>query len=313
MQRRSRTPIRIAIILAIVIGFWIISPNASAQKNLNTITLDNQSGKRALVKVVGPSKHTVEVANGTKESVPITGGKYYLLIRYGESEDEYWYAKGESFDVIQTETQYTSTTITLYKVSSGNHESKRISAKEFEEVIVSSSNQGKPNYNKNVKYSPYFVPQSSGIFKYSKEGYPLSIKNTQNTGYMAVNISNDNTESGLMDKIFIYESMDVEGEKSLFVIGTIDLNYIKEIEILEQHRDYRIKSFHNMSLPYFNAKIKLKNDEGYTVSMLAFDLVEAKNEPLQFNRSKLFIENGAIVHRVKEGTQLINHVISRSR
>jgi len=46
-----------------------------------TITFDNRSGEQASVRVIGPSKPTVDVPDGQRRTVKVGGGQYYILVR----------------------------------------------------------------------------------------------------------------------------------------------------------------------------------------------------------------------------------------
>jgi hypothetical protein len=95
---------------------------------LNTLTLDNASGEHALVKVVGPSPHTIEVRAGGRRTVAVAAGEYFLLVRYGQDARAYRYSRGDRFRVEQTATAYSVVTITLYVVPNGNYGSQPSSA-----------------------------------------------------------------------------------------------------------------------------------------------------------------------------------------
>ncbi|HEV2956939.1 MAG TPA: hypothetical protein VGX95_12530 [Xanthobacteraceae bacterium] len=103
-----------------------------AQTPRATITFDNQSGRPALVKVIGPTRRTTQVPNLQKRTVTVLGGEYYILTRYGSKPDEYTYSRGDSFHVTQTASQYSVITITLHKVVGGHYGSKNIPAGEFD-------------------------------------------------------------------------------------------------------------------------------------------------------------------------------------
>ena len=109
-----------------------------AQAPLPTITFDNQSGKPALVGLIGPSKQSVDVPDGQKRTVKAVGGEYYILTRYGASSEGYAYSKGDHFTVTQTATQVSVFTITLHPVPNGNYGSQPVSADEFEKATQGS-------------------------------------------------------------------------------------------------------------------------------------------------------------------------------
>jgi hypothetical protein len=112
----------------------LISTASYAQKPRATITFDDRSGEPALVKVIGPSRHLVDVPNARKRNVRVVGGQYHIVTRYGTSPDRYRYSRGDRFKVTQTATRYSRITITLHKVVGGNYPTHPISAKEFEQA-----------------------------------------------------------------------------------------------------------------------------------------------------------------------------------
>ncbi len=96
----------------------------------NQVEFENQSGQIALVKLIGPTMKEVIVPINSKLSVTALPGSYYILVRYGTS-DNYQYSKGEKFNVTETTTKRSKTTITLHKVIGGNYDAKPISENEF--------------------------------------------------------------------------------------------------------------------------------------------------------------------------------------
>lgn len=96
----------------------------------NTVTFYNQSGEPALVKLVGPTDCQVQVPNGAQQTVAANAGTYFIKVRYG-MPDDYSYAKGENFEVTETDTHYSATTLTLHKVTDGNYDSHPIPESEF--------------------------------------------------------------------------------------------------------------------------------------------------------------------------------------
>lgn len=128
-------------ILFISLFICLIPQYISAQEDPNTVTFDNKSGEPALVKVIGPSGHTIEVPNGQSRTVNAAVGEYYILVRYGSNPEKYKYAKGDPFTVTQTATQYSATTITLHPIVGGNYPTHPISAEEFEKIHVTTKKE----------------------------------------------------------------------------------------------------------------------------------------------------------------------------
>ncbi len=103
----------------------------SAAYDKSSITFINRSGVPALVKLVGPSRHVVEVVDRDSRKVNVAGGTYHLLVRYGTS-GKYRYSKGDPFTIRETATEYEQVTITLHTVAGGNYDSRPSSPSEFE-------------------------------------------------------------------------------------------------------------------------------------------------------------------------------------
>lgn len=96
----------------------------------NTVAFYNLSGEPALVRLIGPSAQNVAVPHTAKRSVEAEAGTYYIKVRYG-TPGTYSYSRGDPFEVTETETEYSATTITLHKVLDGNYESRPISEVDF--------------------------------------------------------------------------------------------------------------------------------------------------------------------------------------
>ncbi|MEP7338404.1 MAG: hypothetical protein ABI977_11770 [Acidobacteriota bacterium] len=125
----------LALFLAGILKLSLIAPALGKSEVLietgkSTITLINKSGVPALVKLVGPTKHTIEVGNDNSQTVQVAGGEYHILVRYG-SEGKYRYSKGDPFTVTETQTQYEEVSITLHTVAGGNYDSRPSSPDEF--------------------------------------------------------------------------------------------------------------------------------------------------------------------------------------
>jgi len=113
----------------------------------NEVEFDNQSGQVALVKLLGPTTREVNVPINSKLSVTASPGEYYIMVRYGTSEN-YQYSKGEKFEVTETATERSRTTITLHKVIGGNYGSRSISEDEFAATTPSISKENNKSSSK---------------------------------------------------------------------------------------------------------------------------------------------------------------------
>lgn len=117
---------KIAALLT-MIGFLATAGVADAQ---NAVIFDNQSGESALVKLIGPTTKEVAVPTGAKQAVEAAAGRYTIKVRYGTAGN-YRYTEGDAFDVQETPTSRSETTITLHKVVAGNYDTRPISENEF--------------------------------------------------------------------------------------------------------------------------------------------------------------------------------------
>jgi len=133
------------LVVIFFVAIWACPLTVCAQGN--EVEFDNQSGQLALVKLIGPSMREVNVPINSKLSVTALPGKYHIMVRYGTSEN-YQYTKGEKFEVKETATQKSITTITLHKVVGGNYDAKPISEDEFAASLTNTENTKEVNKDK---------------------------------------------------------------------------------------------------------------------------------------------------------------------
>ncbi|TAL68468.1 MAG: hypothetical protein EPN82_10785 [Bacteroidetes bacterium] len=122
---------KIKYIFCLILIISLFPQFLSAQKYFNTITLINDSGENAFVKVVGPTELQVEVPKKKNTIVNVSAGNYYILVRYGNNPKNYFYTKGEPFQITQTDKEYTAISITLNKTVSGNYNTNPSTSEEF--------------------------------------------------------------------------------------------------------------------------------------------------------------------------------------
>ena len=97
----------------------------------SVVTLDNQSGQPALVRLVGPTRAEVLVPAGGRNSVRrVAGGHYTIYARYGVPGN-YRHTRGDSFDVRDGGLGYSRVTITLHTIPAGNYAMHGSSVSEF--------------------------------------------------------------------------------------------------------------------------------------------------------------------------------------
>ncbi|HTS10424.1 MAG TPA: hypothetical protein VMP68_32975 [Candidatus Eisenbacteria bacterium] len=105
----------------------------------DTITLDNRSGKDALVKLVGPSGQALAVPNGQFKIATVAPGQYSILVRYGDGPTEYSYLQGDPFGVTESASEHSAIKITLHQVSGGNYTAHPATSALFDAVSPAGS------------------------------------------------------------------------------------------------------------------------------------------------------------------------------
>jgi len=107
--------------VALLVALLSLPPAAQAQYH-SSITFQNGAGETALVKLVGPTARTISIGRSESRTVSaVESGRYHIVVRYGDSEQNYSYIKGDPFDVEESGGQYSEISITLYKVANGNY------------------------------------------------------------------------------------------------------------------------------------------------------------------------------------------------
>lgn len=120
----------------LVVGLLLAAAGVGQQVQHSRVTFDNQSGERAVVKLVGPGAQAVEVPNAEKRTVNLAPGEYYLLVRYGADPQRQTYLRGNSFKVEEKPPHVSVITITLHKVAGGSYLTKPTSREEFDKAEI---------------------------------------------------------------------------------------------------------------------------------------------------------------------------------
>lgn len=95
------------------------------------VTVENESGEPALVRLVGPTVSEVYVASGWIGTFRnVAAGQYVIRVRYG-TPGQYRYTEGDTFDVVSTATTYSRIAITLHAAANGNYAARPISGGDF--------------------------------------------------------------------------------------------------------------------------------------------------------------------------------------
>ena len=117
-----------ALVLLLIVAVQF--PVVCLASERNSLTLINHSGSNALVKLVGPSRRTVDIPNGSSKTVNIAGGNYKIYVRYGMT-GHYRFTRGEAFSIDETAFSYTRASLTLHGVANGNYRTEGSSENEF--------------------------------------------------------------------------------------------------------------------------------------------------------------------------------------
>ncbi len=117
-----------------------------AKKPSNRLTIQNDSGQFALVKIVGPTRAVMKVPLDRKKKVHLASGEYYILVRFGFAPKEYIYTKGEPFTLTQEQDRFSHTSITLHRVIAGIENPYEVSGEEFKNFILSKGNKNSSSH-----------------------------------------------------------------------------------------------------------------------------------------------------------------------
>ena len=132
------TFLKLAVTISLSIAWSLVAEAdlSHAQKPGNVLTIQNDSGQFALVKIVGPTRAVAKVPLDQKKMVHLSPGEYYILVRFGFAPKEYIYTKGEPFSVTQEKDQFSFTTITLHRVVAGMENPHEVSGEEFKNFKI---------------------------------------------------------------------------------------------------------------------------------------------------------------------------------
>ena len=120
-----------AMVVIVLLVFMPVIGHAD-QSTRNTIKFDNQSGRNAVVRVMGPTQAIAKMQRDETRVVHVKAGEYHILVRYGDSPKEYAYTKSDPFLVTQNEEKYSIITFILHRRGGGTFNSQPVSGHEFE-------------------------------------------------------------------------------------------------------------------------------------------------------------------------------------
>jgi WD40 repeat protein len=104
----------------------------TAKTTENSVSLENPSSLAVAVKLVGPSAQAVNIPSGKTSVLRAVAGEYSILMRYGSGPDDYRFAKGGPFKVVETDTQHSVVKIALPKLPPDSPGARS----EFEAAVV---------------------------------------------------------------------------------------------------------------------------------------------------------------------------------
>jgi hypothetical protein len=117
---------------AMIVALLVLPACAHAEYH-SSIVFQNGAGQTALVKLVGRSARAVSVPKSeSRTESAVAPGRYYIVVRYGDREQNYSYMKGDPFEVDESGNRYSEISITLYTVANGNYGSRPANKAEFD-------------------------------------------------------------------------------------------------------------------------------------------------------------------------------------
>jgi hypothetical protein len=115
---------------ALFVGLLLNLALSAVAQTSPTLTVVNQAGDGATVRVVGPTSGYLEVAAGASRTVAVSGGVYTLKVRYCNASGNCRYSETSSFTISQSAYSVDEITVTLHS-SGGNLNERSISASDF--------------------------------------------------------------------------------------------------------------------------------------------------------------------------------------
>ena len=127
MKTKTKLLVNVIGIVLMLTGDCLASDSAP-----NIIKFDNQSGRNAVVRIIGPTKTVAKMQRDETRTVRVKFGEYHILVRYGDSAKEYTYTKSARFTVAKTDGKFSIITFILHRGGEGTFDSLPVSGEEFE-------------------------------------------------------------------------------------------------------------------------------------------------------------------------------------
>jgi hypothetical protein len=135
-----------------------------------------------------------------------------------------------------------------------------------------------------ITQSSYFRPaKHSGLVLLppGKEKFYFKISVTDQTGYMVRVDYKGETTSELFPFLSIFRFFDRRGKSILYGIGDMDINDVKEIEILEKnikYSDHAPGEQYGALKPHYKVRMMLSDNKHYTALVDSFGLIDDRKQ-----------------------------------
>jgi hypothetical protein len=130
---RCNPPYRVLFIVVLAVMFF---GTLSQAADKNKLTVVNQSGEDAAVKIIGPREWLLDIPAGEDRTILLPAGNYRYLVRYG-AESNHRYTRGTPFQIEQTRVGFTEASITLIS-SPGQIQNDPLLVEEFNKPLAGS-------------------------------------------------------------------------------------------------------------------------------------------------------------------------------
>lgn len=104
------------IIFSLILTIVLLGTSTLAADK-NKLTIINQSGEDASVKITGLRDSLLDIPSGEERTILLPAGIFQYLVRYGK-ETNYRYSRGKPFQIEQSRVGYTEASLTLISAPS---------------------------------------------------------------------------------------------------------------------------------------------------------------------------------------------------
>jgi hypothetical protein len=151
------------------------------------------------------------------------------------------------------------------------------------QVAIEGESIYKSDINHITQSSSFRPAKHSGILFLppGKEKFYFKINDANQSGYMVRVDYNGEITSELFPFLSIFEFFDRKGKSILYGIGDIDINHIKEIEILEKnvkYSDHAPGEQYRMLKPHYKVRMMFDDNKNYTALVDSFGLIDDQKQ-----------------------------------